>query len=282
METMVVTIGVLTDIDVHTQRLPKRIVGPLAPVTLAAVVIAGTAAAALDHAGRGVRRWHSVHGGAADRHQCWRSRHGRRQTQLSDRRRGRLVGCRRCPWPRCSSSHHLDELHTKGRDINHRLLETERAGQGCAIGPSLFERIQQPYVREGQRTGALRFGDQRAMALAGALCATLLAVTGFTNRSLRALVAGLLGTSYRASQMTYDLRRLRLHGLIRRIEGRNRYLLTDQGLRFAVFYTKLGERVFPPLFATERPDTPPQLRRAMSLIDGSITSHLTDAGLAVA
>ena len=31
----------------------------------------------------------------------------------------------------------------------------ERAGQGCAIGSALFERIHQPYAREGQRTGAL-------------------------------------------------------------------------------------------------------------------------------
>src|SRR4029453_6706085 len=42
-------------------------------------------------------------------------------------------------------------------------------------------------------TGALRFGDPRAMALAGALCAMVHAVSGFTNKSLRNLVAGLLG-----------------------------------------------------------------------------------------
>ena len=69
--------------------------------------------------------------------------------------------------------------------VNDRLLSIERAGQGCAIGSALFERIHQPYAREGQRTGALRFGDQRAMALAGALCLVVHAVTGFTNKSLR-------------------------------------------------------------------------------------------------
>ena len=57
-----------------------------------------------------------------------------------------------------------------------------------------FERIHQPYNREGQRTGALRFGDLRAMALAGALCCVVHAVSGFTNKSLRGLVAGLLGS----------------------------------------------------------------------------------------
>jgi hypothetical protein len=40
--------------------------------------------------------------------------------------------------------------------------------------------------------------------------------------------------------MTYDLRRLRLAGLIRRIEHTNKYVLTPDGIKFAVvFYTKL-------------------------------------------
>lgn len=116
---------------------------------------------------------------------------------------------------------HLPELVAKARGINGRLLMIERAGQGCAIGSVLFERIHQPYMREGQRSRALRFGDQRAMALTGALCCFVHAVAGFTNKSLRGLVAGMLGRDYTSSQMTYDLRRLRLHGLIARIPRTN-------------------------------------------------------------
>jgi hypothetical protein len=177
---------------------------------------------------------------------------------------------------------HLPELIAKCRDANRRILEVQHAGQGCAIGPTLFERIQQPYIREGQRTGALRFGDPRAMALAGALCLTLHAVTGFTNRSLRALVAGLLGTDYSANQMTYDLRRLRLHGLIQRLEGRNRYLLTDDGLAFALFYTKLGNRVLPPLFGLQQPNSPPKLARALKTIHDCVNDYVEQAELAAA
>ena len=44
------------------------------------------------------------------------------------------------------------------------------------------------------------------MALAGALCATLTAATGITNKSLRALMTGLLHAPYTPGQMTYDLR----------------------------------------------------------------------------
>jgi hypothetical protein len=99
----------------------------------------------------------------------------------------------------------LPDLVLKARQVNQRLLMIERAGQSCAIGSALFERIHQPYNREGQRTGALRFGDLPAMALAGALCCLLPALTGFTNKSLRGLIAGLLRPQHP------PIRRRRLH-----------------------------------------------------------------------
>jgi hypothetical protein len=39
--------------------------------------------------------------------------------------------------------------------------------------------------------------------------------------------------------MTYDLRRLRLKGLIHRIPQTHRYTATSDGLKVAFFYTKL-------------------------------------------
>jgi len=43
--------------------------------------------------------------------------------------------------------------------------------------------------------------------------------------------------------MTYDLRRLRLNGLIRRLPHTNRHVLTADGVRIAVFYTKIYNRL---------------------------------------
>jgi hypothetical protein len=177
---------------------------------------------------------------------------------------------------------HLPELVVKARAVNHRLLMIERAGQGCAIETALFERVSQPYVREGQRTGALRFGDPRAMALAGALCAMVHAVSGFTNKSLRSLVAGLLGGDYTSAQMTYDLRRLRLHGLITRLPGTHTYITTAQGLRVAAFYTKLGDRVLGPLLAADHPPAPIQVRRALATLDRAVGDYVTNARLGAA
>jgi hypothetical protein len=152
-----------------------------------------------------------------------------------------------------------------------------RVGQSCAIETALFERISQPYVKDGQRTGALRFGDSRVMALAGALCLTVHAVAGFNSRSLRTLVAGLLGTTYTSAQMTYDLRRLRLHGLIARFPRSRTYMLTPDGVRVALFYTKVHDRLLSPLLAADQPPAPLPLRRALHVIDTSIDSYVDHA-----
>jgi hypothetical protein len=72
-------------------------------------------------------------------------------------------------------------------------------------------------------------------ALAGAIAAMLFTVTGITNRSLRALMTGLLHRPYSMNQASYDLSRLARNGLIARVPGRNRYTLTRDGLLFRSF-----------------------------------------------
>jgi hypothetical protein len=179
--------------------------------------------------------------------------------------------------------HNLDELQAKARACNRRILDAERAGQGTVLASPAFERIAHPSVNaDGRRTPALRFGDPRVMALAGALCTTLLAATGITNKSLRALMTGLLHAPYTPGQMTYDLRRLRLAGLIRRIEHTNRYVLTPDGIRAAIFYTKVHNRLLRPLLAADQPQAPPELRHALRTLDHHVEDYITRARLSKA
>jgi hypothetical protein len=212
-------------------------------------------------------------------------KHSRVKQYLKEGRALRIETVINHPWDLTIRSRleHLPELVTKRRQVNDRLLSIERAGQGCAIGSALFERIHQPYIREGQRTGALRFGDPRAMALTGALAVFVHVVAGFTNKSLRGLVAGLLGQDYTTSQMTYDLRRLRLHGLIQRIPHTNTYTLTPDGIRVAIFYTKIHSRILRPLIAAaDQPPSPIELRRALATLDRVINDYAEDARLRAA
>ena len=115
-------------------------------------------------------------------------KHSRIKQYLKDQRALRIetvinapgdLGCQR-------RLRNLDELQARARAVNERLLHTERAGQGCVLANPVFERIAHPTVdTEGRRATAMRFGDSRVQALAGALCVTLCAVTGITNRSAR-------------------------------------------------------------------------------------------------
>ena len=174
---------------------------------------------------------------------------------------------------------HLQELQSKARDINARLLDTERVGQGCVLASPAFERVAQPTLTEdGRRSPALRFGDPRVMALLGALCIGLNAL-GFTNRSLRAQVSRLLGVDYTVNQMSYDLARLRLNGLIERRPGTNTYDLTPDGQRVAVFYTKVHDRLLRPLLAADAPPAPPELRHALATINRHLTTYIDQARL---
>ncbi len=207
-------------------------------------------------------------------------RHSRIKQYLKDGRALRIetvindpydLGCQR-------RLHNLPELQARARDANRRLLDTERVGQGCVLASPAFERIAHPSTTvDGRRAPALRFGDPRVQALAGALSVALLAVTGITNKSLRALMTGLLGQPYNMTRASYDLTRLRRNGLIVRVQGRNLYRLTDDGLAFAIFYSKVHNRVLRPLLATTAPHAPPPLHAALRTIDQHIDARLNAA-----
>jgi hypothetical protein len=157
-----------------------------------------------------------------------------------------------------------DALVRVGHDINQRLLDAQLQACACAPDTTTLQRVVLPSIEEGQPAPGLRFGDPRVMALLSALCAYAHLLEGITNRSLRALVAGLL-PGYSARQMTYDLRRLRRKGLIRRIPRSQRYQLTSEGRRLAVFFTKTYTRILCPALAELDPALPDAIARRTAL-----------------
>ena len=186
------------------------------------------------------------------------------------------LGCRR-------RLEHLDELAAKARDVNDRVLHYERVGQGCVLASPAFERIARPSLEDGRRAPALRFGDPRVIALAGALASCGLLVGGFSNKTLRPLVSGLLGPEaapYTQGRCCYDLRRLKLKGLIVRLEHSNIYVLTPDGQRFAIFYTKLHNRLLRPLMAANEPPAPLPVRQALRTLDAAVTNYISEARMA--
>ena len=82
--------------------------------------------------------------------------------------------------------------------------------------------------------------------------------------------------------MASALARLTRNGLITRVPHRNRYSLTPDGLKFAVFYTKVHDRILRPLMAGDQPQAPPPLRQALRTIDTEVRRRLDAARLPTA
>jgi hypothetical protein len=105
------------------------------------------------------------------------------------------------------------------------------------------------------------------------------AVQGFSNRDLREHLAPLLGlapSQLPQGRMTYDLRRLRLHGLIERLPHTHRYRLTQNGLRTALFFTRTYARLFRSGLAQIIPadiPTTSKLRAAFDQLDRAIDQY---------
>jgi len=139
----------------------------------------------------------------------------------------------------------LDELRKIGFAANRRLLDVQRIGHDCFIGEASFQNMQRPVIIDNQRAAALRFADPRVQALCHVMLLFLLVHGTFTHKDVREHLAPLLGhkpSQYTPGRITYDLRRLRLHGLIERIPKTHRYRITAKGLRTAIFYTRLYNR----------------------------------------
>ena len=123
------------------------------------------------------------------------------------------------------------------------------------------------------------------MALLSCLCSFGHLFAGLTNRSLRELMTALI-PGYSAGQMTYDLRRLRGKGLIRRIPRSHRYELTEQGRRIAVFTTKTYTRIPIPGLAELDPRLPEEiasrseLARAWRAYEHALETKIKQAAIA--
>ena len=179
----------------------------------------------------------------------------------------------------------LSALRKVGFQANRRLLDVQRLSHDCAIGEVAVERVHRPVMVDGQRVPALRFLDPRVLALFCALVLFRLLPQGFTARDLRQHVAPLLGlapAALSAGRVTYDLRRLRLHGLIAREPKRHRYRVTDAGLRLALFLPRVWARTVRPGLATVMPDVAPNdgtLRRAFERIEHAMDDWCAQAKL---
>ncbi|MFM9915353.1 MAG: hypothetical protein ACKVOX_06070 [Rhizobacter sp.] len=176
----------------------------------------------------------------------------------------------------------LPALREIGFAANRRLLHVESLSHDCLIGDDQLHTVTAPIRVDDQRAAGLRFGDRRVDALMHALCLFALAPTGFRHREFRRHVAQLQSRepdTYSAGSMTYDLRRLRLHGLIERVPRSHRYRITATGAQVAMFYARLYTRALRPASSLQ-PSGSTRAQHAFDRLDAALAAFLQEVKLA--
>jgi len=180
----------------------------------------------------------------------------------------------------------LPKLRAVGFAANRRLLEIERLSHDCMLAEDTLQAINNPVLKGRQRASGLRFADARVHALWHAIILFRQLADGFRAADLRRQLAALSGRDAAAisqGAITYQLRRLRLHGLIERLPNSFRYRVTSFGLRAALFFTRLYNRFLRPGLAAAVPvlravDAP--LKRAFDKIDAQVDAWINRAKFA--
>src|SRR6266404_2600395 len=180
----------------------------------------------------------------------------------------------------------LPKLREIGFAANRRLLEVERLSHDCILAEDTFQAINSPVAAGRQRASGLRFADPRVHALWHAIILFRQLAEGFRAADLRHHLAALSGRDPDAisqGAITYQLRRLRLHGLIERLPNSFRYRVTEFGFRAALFFTRLYNRLLRPGLAAALPhlravDAP--LKRAFDKINTQVQAWIDQAQFA--
>jgi hypothetical protein len=180
----------------------------------------------------------------------------------------------------------LPKLREVGFAANRRLLDVEHISHDCILAEDTFQAINGPVTQGRQRASGLRFADPRVHALLHAVILFRQLAQGFRSSDLRQQLAALSGRDPEAisqGAITYQLRRLRLHGLIERLPNSFRYRVTQFGLRAALFFSRAYNRLLRPGLAAALPSlyaSNPTLKPAFDKIDQQITACINHANLA--
>jgi hypothetical protein len=178
---------------------------------------------------------------------------------------------------------HLPALREVAFQTNRRVLHVQKTSQDFILSEALFREVTSPRCVEDQRASALRFGDPVVLSLFSVLLVFRLLPHGFRSRDLREHLAPLLGndpSQWSQGRLSYQLRRLRLHGLIERVPESHRYTVTPRGQQVALWFTRCHARLFRPgLGELMLPDHPENavLRRALEQFDAHLDRYLYTA-----
>jgi hypothetical protein len=180
----------------------------------------------------------------------------------------------------------LPPLRQKLQRITQNYLDIQQDILETFVDRGQLRQLSQPTVYpSGKRIPGLKLDAPRQLALMQALVRFSHVAAGatFTTVEIHSHIADTLATSttkYRLSSLRYDLYKLRVKGLVKKIPHTRRYALLPKGYRTCLVYLKLFHKLYAPLTAAiQRPFAadavmPPGHRIGLDRLYSAVTEAL--------
>ena len=153
--------------------------------------------------------------------------------------------------------------------VTDRFAAFEAESLRTPIDFPLFQRLALPIQLGRSRVPGIKIHDTRLLRLMEVLLHGGTQITGWRSRQMHEAVLdayGLNEQTYTLGQLRYDLRKLKAHGLVERLDRSYCYRLTPKGIRVAVMFLLFHKRVCGPLANSLFGTAPAKMSKARSKI----------------
>jgi hypothetical protein len=144
----------------------------------------------------------------------------------------------------------LDAVRQTLAAVTDRFAAFEATALNVQVDFPLFQRLALPIVTGHSKVPGIKIHDTRMVRLMEALLHSGTLIHGWRTAHLQhAILAAyaLAPSTYTLTQVRYDLRKMKAHGLIERDGARYAYRLTDKGRKVALLFVLFHQRVCGPL-----------------------------------
>ena len=144
----------------------------------------------------------------------------------------------------------LDQVRRTLAAVTDRFAAFEAQALNVHVDFRLFQRLALPIPTASGRVPGIKIHDTRMLRLMEVLLHAGTKVLGWRTAEIhQAILASfsLAPATYTLTQLRYDLRKMKAHGLLQRDRQRYVYRLTDKGTRVALLFVLFHQRVCGPL-----------------------------------
>lgn len=173
----------------------------------------------------------------------------------------------------------LPELKRHMAATTDRYLAQQAEILDSKVDTGALANLARPIIAGTRRTPGIKLHDDRVIRLLDTLLHAAGLLANWTTRDLHSRLMArhrLTEQAYTLSQLRYDLRKIRAHGLVERIGKTRHYRFTTEGVRIAVLLVKARARLLGPIFAHAiapkhtRGNNPSRVEAALRNVDKAI------------